>query len=43
MGITLARDSGGHLHPLAHRIPKRFLPIYDKPMIYYLNRGIGAV
>lgn len=34
-GIVLSGDSGSRLHPLTLSIPKQFLPIYDKQMIYY--------
>lgn len=34
-GIVLSGDSGSRLYPLTLGIPKQFLPIYNRPMVYY--------
>jgi len=45
VGVLLAAGKGKRLRPLTNIVPKVFLPVYDRPMVYYpleLLRDLGV-
>jgi glucose-1-phosphate thymidylyltransferase len=42
-GVVLAGGTGSRLNPLARITKKHLLPVYDKPMVYYLIQTLVNV